>query len=531
MTDLTTTTQRIAGGWSDLQEKRRMVVKLGGKQIAMFLSRKGTVYACANRCPHEGFPLVEGSLDDECILTCNWHNWKFDLDSGATLVGGDTLRRYPVKVDGNDLVLDLSDPPPEVLIEKALTNLQESFPRHEYDRMAREIARLQQAGGDPLEALRQAVWWTHDHMEFGMTHAYAVAPDWLELRQHHAKGDAGLELVGLVEPVAHMAWDTQREPTYPYANHTLPFAPEALAQALENEDEDTAIALIRGGLQQELRFPDFEETLTRAALSHYQDFGHSLIYVRKVGQLLEWLGDDVLEPLLLSLIRSLTYASREDLIPEFRNYRPTLETWDGQGSQAITSEDLTGLSVKQALERVRKSSADPEAAFHALLGALAWNMAHFDLAIQNHTDRSVSHNHSWLGFTHGLTFANAVRAQCSKYPDLWPQGLLQLACFLGRHTRYVDPELDLSEWRVENPAAFFQQEFVHLFDHEQSEYIVACHFVKTLTAAHEEFRIFPEAPWVPMLLTAMNRFLHSPFKGKHVLRTARQSLSMAVAGD
>jgi hypothetical protein len=36
---------------------------------------------------------------------------------------------------------------------------------------------------------------------------------------------------------------------------------------------------------------------------------------------------------------------------------------------------------------------------------------------------------------------------------------------------------------------------------------------------------------VPMLLTAMNRFLHSPFKGKHVLRTARQSLSMAVAGD
>ena len=112
------------------------------EQAMLFLNRRGTVYACANRCPHEGYPLVEGSLDDECILTCNWHNWKFDLDSGATLVGGDTLRRYPVKVDGNDLVLDLSDPPPEVLIEKALTNLQESFPRHEYDRMAREIARL-----------------------------------------------------------------------------------------------------------------------------------------------------------------------------------------------------------------------------------------------------------------------------------------------------------------------------------------------------------------------------------------------------
>ncbi len=57
-------------------------------------------------------------------------------------------RCYPVKVDGNDLVLYLSAPPPEVLIEKALTNLQEGFPRHEYDRMAREIARLQQADSD-----------------------------------------------------------------------------------------------------------------------------------------------------------------------------------------------------------------------------------------------------------------------------------------------------------------------------------------------------------------------------------------------
>ena len=64
MTD-STITHRLAGGWSDLQEKRRMVVKFGGKQIALFLNRRGTVYACANRCPHEGYPLVEGSLDDE----------------------------------------------------------------------------------------------------------------------------------------------------------------------------------------------------------------------------------------------------------------------------------------------------------------------------------------------------------------------------------------------------------------------------------------------------------------------------------
>ncbi len=158
-------------------------------------------------------------------------------------------------------------------------------------------------------------------------------------------------------------------------------------------------------------------------------------------------------------------------------------------------------------------------------------MAHFDLDVQNHTNRSVSHNRSWLSFTHGLTFANAVRRQCTKFPDLWPQGLLQLSCFLGRQSRYVDQQLDLTEWSVENPESFFLEEFSCLFDHGQSEYIVACHFVKTLTSVNEEFRAFPDAPWVPILLTAMNRFLNSPIKGKHVLRIALQSLSMASMGD
>ncbi|MBS1255145.1 MAG: Alkene monooxygenase system, ferredoxin component [Deltaproteobacteria bacterium] len=522
---------RVPGGLNELQMKGRKVVKLGGRQIALFLNDMGTVYACANRCPHEGFPLVEGSLDQECILTCNWHNWKFDLDSGETLVGGDTLRGYPVEVDGYDIVLDLSDPPQQVLIENALKNLRASFDRHEYDRMAREIARLQQAGGDPLEALRRAVWWTYDHMEFGMTHAYAAAPDWLNLRKHHSMGDAGLELVGLVEPVAHMAWDTQREPVYPYTNNFLAFSPEALTEALEAGDEATAVALVRDGLRQGLGFAEFEELLTRSALARSEEHSHSLIYIRKVGQLLEWLGNDVLEPLLLSLIRSFIYASREDLIPEFRNYQPALEEWDGQGAQTITMEELTGLTVNQALKRTCQSSAHPQAAFHALLGALAWNMAHFDLDVQNHTNRSVSHNRSWLSFTHGLTFANAVRRQCTKFPDLWPQGLLQLSCFLGRQSRYVDQQLDLTEWSVENPESFFLEEFSCLFDHGQSEYIVACHFVKTLTSVNEEFRAFPDAPWVPILLTAMNRFLNSPIKGKHVLRIALQSLSMASMGD
>ena len=157
-----------------LLEKGRFLFKSGGKQIAVFANDDG-VFACNNRCPHEGYPLMEGNLSRDgagrnCILTCNWHNWKFDLAGGETLVGGDKLRRYPVEIIDGQVWVDLSDPAPAVIAAAALDSLRDSFRRHEYDRMAREISRLQKAGADPLEAVRRAFAWTADRFEFGSTH-------------------------------------------------------------------------------------------------------------------------------------------------------------------------------------------------------------------------------------------------------------------------------------------------------------------------------------------------------------------------
>ena len=41
-----------------LRARRKMVVKHGKKQIAIFASGS-EVYACNNRCPHEGYPLSQ----------------------------------------------------------------------------------------------------------------------------------------------------------------------------------------------------------------------------------------------------------------------------------------------------------------------------------------------------------------------------------------------------------------------------------------------------------------------------------------
>lgn len=41
------------------------------------------VFALDNRCPHMGFPLQQGSIQNG-ILTCHWHHARFDLRSGCT---------------------------------------------------------------------------------------------------------------------------------------------------------------------------------------------------------------------------------------------------------------------------------------------------------------------------------------------------------------------------------------------------------------------------------------------------------------
>src|ERR1700759_889953 len=109
---------------SALHAAGRKVVRRDGKQVLLIASG-GRLFAVANRCPHEGFPLSEGSLGPDCVLTCNWHNWKFDLASGAALVGRDPVRTYPVAMRGGEIFVDLADPPAEAQRDRALAGVLE----------------------------------------------------------------------------------------------------------------------------------------------------------------------------------------------------------------------------------------------------------------------------------------------------------------------------------------------------------------------------------------------------------------------
>jgi nitrite reductase/ring-hydroxylating ferredoxin subunit len=504
----------------DLEARGRKVVRLGGKQI-LLIAAEGRIHAIANRCPHEGYPLSEATLGPGCVLTCDWHNWKFDLASGEALMGRDPVRTYPVRLDGDAILVDLADPPADAQARHALAGLAAAMADNDRTRMAREVARLQSAGFDGSVALAHAVTLTSERLEGGMTHAHAAAADWLALSARAPSPD--LRLAALLEPLGHLAWDTLGASRFPYPEGAAAWDEAAFAAAMEREDEAAALALVRGALAEGRSYADLRPALAGAALAHYADFGHSAIYVLKTGQLIEALGPEVAPPMLEALVRQLVYARREDRLPEFRGYAGTLAKW-GKGEAPATADGFVRCSVAQALRRALASSGRsvPEL-YDALLGAAAWSLLHFDLNYDVAAGRVVADNVSWLDFTHALTFANAARHLCRDRPDLWPRALLQLALFIGRNRAYLNADQDVSAWRVDDRAAFVAEEMAGLYDHGVAEPIIACHRLKVLFALEDELAAAPDAPWAATLCAAVNRYLNTPPKRHQGLRLARQA--------
>jgi 3-phenylpropionate/trans-cinnamate dioxygenase ferredoxin subunit len=68
----------------------------------------GTVYATDDTCTHEDASLAKGSLQGACVK-CPLHGSRFDLGTGAALddPAEEPLRTYPVKLDGDDILVDL----------------------------------------------------------------------------------------------------------------------------------------------------------------------------------------------------------------------------------------------------------------------------------------------------------------------------------------------------------------------------------------------------------------------------------------
>lgn len=99
-------------GWHRLEtlpdEGRVITAVVGGRSIA--LTRCGGVIgALDNRCPHQGGPLGEGSIENGW-LRCPWHGYDYDPTTGRPPEGfSDAPAAYPVRESDGTVFVRLPD--------------------------------------------------------------------------------------------------------------------------------------------------------------------------------------------------------------------------------------------------------------------------------------------------------------------------------------------------------------------------------------------------------------------------------------
>ncbi len=69
----------------------------------------GTLYATDDTCTHEDASLSTGSLQGEYVK-CPLHNSRFNVRTGQVMEDPalDNLATHPVKIDGDDIFIDVS---------------------------------------------------------------------------------------------------------------------------------------------------------------------------------------------------------------------------------------------------------------------------------------------------------------------------------------------------------------------------------------------------------------------------------------
>ncbi|MFC0625306.1 non-heme iron oxygenase ferredoxin subunit [Kribbella deserti] len=95
---------------ADLTDESVVAVEVGGVEVAVVKS-EGQVFAVRDECSHAQIQLSEGDVGN-CEIECWLHGSRFDLRTGEplSLPAYDPVPVYPVRVDGDDVLVDVKNP-------------------------------------------------------------------------------------------------------------------------------------------------------------------------------------------------------------------------------------------------------------------------------------------------------------------------------------------------------------------------------------------------------------------------------------
>src|SRR3990167_8946367 len=93
---------------SELKENQVKGVKLNGEEIALF-RLGGEVFATSDICTHEQCVISENYYIDGEEVECTCHGSHFNIKTGENTVppAAEPLKTYPVKIAGDDVLIEV----------------------------------------------------------------------------------------------------------------------------------------------------------------------------------------------------------------------------------------------------------------------------------------------------------------------------------------------------------------------------------------------------------------------------------------
>jgi nitrite reductase/ring-hydroxylating ferredoxin subunit len=418
-----------AASLSELRDAGRQVVRLERHTICLF-AEGDDVHAVDNRCPHMGFPLHRGTVSDG-ILTCHWHHARFDLCTGGTFdQWADELRRFPVQIDGDDVLVDLTPQADPVAHQRE--RLRDGLERDIALVLAKAAITLWEADRSGVEIFREALDFGVDRRGGGWFRGLTTLTCFMNLVP---RLDAGEQPAALYHGVADVGSDSAGMAPH-FALDPLPGTtdPERLARwfrrFVEVRDAEGAeralISAVRAGASPTA----LADMLFAAATDHrYLDGGHTVDFVNKALEALDVAGWDRAEAVLASLPPQLAFAERMeesnawrnpvDLVALLENAFERLPaafaagaerrgSWDGRRALVDTTLDAEPAAILEALLDALRAGADEVQLASAVAFAAATRIARFP---------TTNEFGDWDTALHTFTFANAVEQGLRRSPS------------------------------------------------------------------------------------------------------------------
>jgi nitrite reductase/ring-hydroxylating ferredoxin subunit len=427
------------GSVAALRADGSVVGKVGTIPVVAFWDGE-RAWAVEDRCPHMGFPLHRGTVQDG-MLTCHWHHARFDLASGCTFdLWADDAVAFDVELDGDDVLVRAR--PREDGVAHLERRLVEGLEEGLTLVVAKAVLGLLARGVDPSRLVEIGLRFAAANRSEGWGPGMTVAQCALNLRPHLDDEQLGR---ALTQALAFLGRDTAgQRPHFPVTPLTSGSRGGADADAeaadatqteqlarwyrrfVENRSTRAAerVAVTASGLDPEAT----TAFMFAACTDHvFLDEGHVVDYLNKAREAVAAIGGDSAEVLLPTVVRPTARATRHEEVSEWREPVDLLPVMDrasaaladlvGAGSVGLDDHDLgqvgwalldeDPVAVADQLVDAARRGATAEQLARAVALAAALRIVRF------HTQNDIS---DWESVHHTFTTANAVHQAIAHHP-------------------------------------------------------------------------------------------------------------------